>query len=164
MKRVVAVLACTIFGIAAALAQTSSPISVEQAWARATPLGARTGAVYMTLVNHSPTDDQLVGASTPVASLAQVHEMSMADGVMKMRHIASLELKPGATVALMPGGYHLMLIDLKRPLKEGETFPLTLTFAKSSPRQIEVKVAKIGAMQPDTGINAGAMPGMDMPK
>lgn len=89
-----------------------------------------------------------------------------------MRPIPALDLKPGATVALTPGGYHVMSLGLKHPLKDGDSFPLTLTFAKSGKQDVMVSVAKIGAMQPDTvgatpGMNGGAakaMPGMNMQK
>lgn len=171
MKRIVAIFLFAVLGISLAWAQ-SSAITVQQPWARATPGGAKTGVVYMTIINNGGIDDQLVAASTPVAGEAQVHEMTMDNGVMKMRPIPALDVKPGATVKLAPGGYHVMLLDLKRPLKDGDSFPLTLTFAKSGKRNVQVKVAKIGAMQPNSmgampGMNGGdmnAMPGMNMQK
>jgi copper(I)-binding protein len=136
----------------------SSAIAVQQPWARATPGGAKTGVVYMTIVNSGGADDQLVAASTPIAVEAQLHQTSMDNGVIKMRPIAALDLKAGATVKLAPGGYHLMLDNLKQPLKDGDSFPLTLTFAKSGKQDVQVTVAKIGAMQPDA---MGGMPGMN---
>lgn len=136
----------------------SSAIAVQQPWARATPGGAKTGVVYMTIVNSGGADDQLVAASTPIAVEAQLHQTSMDNGVIKMRPIAALDLKAGATVKLAPGGYHLMLVNLKQPLKDGDSFPLTLTFAKSGKQDVQVTVAKIGAMQPDA---MGGMPGMN---
>ncbi len=157
MKRIVAVLLLSFLGASLAWAQ-SSGIEVQQPWARATPGGARTGAVYMTIVNHGATDDRLVAASTPVAGAAQIHEMSMDNGVMKMRPIPALDVKPGATVALAPGGYHVMLLNLKQPLKDGDSFPLTLTFAKSGKQDVQVSVAKIGATQPNA---TGGMPDMN---
>jgi len=160
MKRIVAVFLFTALSISLAWAQ-SSTITVQQPWARATPGGAQTGAVYMTIVNNGAFDDQLVAASTPVAGEAQIHEMSMNNSVMQMRPIPSLDVKPGATVALAPGGYHVMLLGLKRPLKDGDSFPMTLIFAKSGKQDIQVKVAKVGAMQPDS---MGTMPGMNMQK
>lgn len=131
---------------------------MQQPWARATPGGAKTGVVYMTIVNSGGADDQLVAASTPIAVEAQLHQTSMDNGVIKMRPIAALDLKAGATVKLAPGGYHLMLVNLKQPLKDGDSFPLTLTFAKSGKQDVQVTVAKIGAMQPDA---MGGMPGMN---
>lgn len=166
MQRIAAIFLFAVLGAALAWAQ-SSGISVQQPWARATPGGAQTGAAYMTIVNGAAADDRLVAASTPVAGSAQIHEMSMENGVMKMRQIPGLDVKAGATVSLAPDGYHVMLIGLKQPLKEGDSFPLTLTFAKSGKQVVQVKVAKIGAMQPGA---AGAepdmhpMPGMVMPK
>ncbi len=161
MKRIVAAIAFLAAGATAASAQTAPSVAVDQAWARATPLGARTGAVYMTLTNHSAVDDRLVGASTPVAAQAQLHETTMSDGIMKMHHASGVDVKAGATVTLAPGGYHVMLLGLQHPLREGETFPLTLNFTASPPQQIEVHVAKIGAMQPDA---AGAGGGMASPR
>jgi periplasmic copper chaperone A len=164
LKRIVTALAFVVLGAASAWAQASSAITVQQPWARATPGGASTGAVYMTLVNGSATADRLIGASTPVASQAQLHQMSMVNGVMKMRDIASFELAPGATVAIEPGKYHVMLIGLKHSLKEGDTFPLTLVFAKAGREEVQVKVAKVGAMEPDGMGAMHGMPGMPAPK
>jgi copper(I)-binding protein len=158
MTRILAVLLSACLGASLAWAQ-SSAITVQQPWARATPGGAQTGAVYMTIVNSGASGDQLVAASTPVAGTAQVHEMSMNNGVMQMRPVAALDVKPGATVALAPGGYHIMLLGLNRPLKDGDSFPMTLTFAKSGKQDVVVSVAKVGAMQPDA---MGVMPGMNV--
>jgi periplasmic copper chaperone A len=139
------------FGPTHAESPTPSRIAVENAWARATPGGATTGAVYLTLVNHGADADRLVGVETPVADRAQLHAESIDDGVMKMRPLAEAEVKPGVTTALRPGTTHVMLMGLKQPLKEGETFPLTLDFAKAGKQDVQVKVAKAGAM---------GMPGM----
>ncbi len=166
MQRIAAIFLFAILGASLAWAQ-SSGISVQQPWARATPGGAKTGAAYMTIVNNGAADDRLVAASTPVAGEAQIHEMTMDNGVMKMRPIPGLDLKPGAAVSLAPGGYHVMLIGLKQPLKDGDSFPLTLVFAKSGKQVVQVTVAKIGAMQAgatDDTPDMNAMPGMAMPK
>ncbi|MGO9787024.1 MAG: copper chaperone PCu(A)C [Stellaceae bacterium] len=157
MTRILAVLLLAFLGASPAWAQ-SSGISVQQPWARATPGGTTNGAVYMTIVNSGASSDQLVAASTPVAGSAQLHEMSMTNGVMQMRPIPALDVAPGATVALAPGGYHIMLLGLKHPLKDGDSFPMTLTFAKSGKQDVVVSVAKVGATQPDS---MGAMPGMN---
>lgn len=140
------IIAVGLLSPAQAETRASSEIAVENAWARATPGGATTGAVYLTLVNHGADDDRLVGVATRVADRARLHAESLENGVMKMRPLAGVEVKPGATTVLKPGATHVMLMGLRQPLKEGETFPLTLDFAKAGKQFVQVKVAKAGAM------------------
>jgi periplasmic copper chaperone A len=139
---------------------TDAAIDVTQAWARATPEGAQTGAAFVTVVNHGASDDELIGASTPVAKTAQLHKTINDHGVMEMRPVKAIDLKPGASVTLKPGFMHVMLMGLKHPLTEGSSFPLTLTFAKAGKIETTVKVAKAGAM---TGMDMGGHGGMTMP-
>jgi hypothetical protein len=142
----------------AAMAQTGQ-VKVENAWARATPAGASTAAIYLTL--EAPAADKLVSVATPAAREADLHTMSMDNGVMRMRALpGGIDLPAGQKVTLKPGGMHIMLSALTGPLKEGEKIPLTLTFAKSGAQQITVPVAKIGAMGP----GGAGMGGMKMPK
>ena len=131
-------------------AQTPSPraIVVEHPWARATPGGAKTGAAYLILFNNGDSADQLQGASTPVADKVQFHSTTEENGVSHMREMHAIDLSPRSKVAFDPGGMHIMLVGLKQPLKEGQTFPLTLMFAKAGKVDVMVPVAKIGAMQP----------------
>ena len=148
--------ACLLVVVAAgSAAAQSSDLEVKDVWARATPGAAQTAAVYATLL--SAAGDRLTGASTPAAAQADLHMMSMDNGVMKMRQIDGIDLPPGQTVTLKPGGYHIMLTGLAKPLAEGQTFPMTLTFAKAGPRDVTVIVQKVGATGP------ASMPGMDMP-
>jgi hypothetical protein len=144
------------------LAQSgAAPITVERAWARATPGNVTTGGAYMTLVDHGATSDRLVGVSTPVAGKAELH-MSMQDGgIMKMHGIAGVTVEPGRSIELKPGGYHVMLLELSKPLKEGDSFPMTLMFEKAGSIQVMVKVEKAGAMGPSSS-GTSAMPGMKM--
>ena len=129
---------------------TNTSIAVEGPYARATPAGAQTGAVYMTLDNKTNTADRLTGASSGVAAKVQIHEMSMSNGVMHMRELAGgLPLAAGASIVLKPGGYHVMLIGLKKPLAAGESIPLTLTFEKAGTISVTVPVRAMGAMQDD---------------
>lgn len=155
--------AAVLIGIAApALAQGTGATSmtVEQPWARATPAGAKTGAVYMTLDNKSANADRLTGASSDVADKVQIYEMQVVDGVMQMRQLADgLPVPASGSVVLKPGSYHVMLIGLKKPLTAGETFPLTLTFAKAGNISVTVAVQAIGAMQDSQGGMSG-MSGM----
>jgi copper(I)-binding protein len=134
---------------AAADAPPASPIAIRDAWARATPSGAKTGATYGTLVNAGASDDRLVGVSTPVAERAQLHAHVDAAGVMRMEPQSSIELTAGTSTVLAPGGRHIMLFGLKRPLKPGESFPLDLTFQKAGTVRVEVTVQQAGAMGAD---------------
>jgi copper(I)-binding protein len=138
----------------------TASIAVNQPWARATPAGAKTGAVYMTLDNKSASTDRLTAASSDVADKVQIHEMKVVDGVMQMRQLADgLPVPASGSVVLKPGSYHVMLIGLKKPLTPGETFPLTLTFAKAGNISVTVAVQAIGAMQDSQGGTKG-MSGM----
>jgi copper(I)-binding protein len=133
-----------------AIAQQPAPSSVEisQAWSRATPAGAPVGVGYVTLTNHGGEADRLIGGSTEIADRIEVHEMSMDNGVMKMRELPDgLEVKPGATAQMKPGGDHLMLVGLKRSLREGERFKAQLEFAKSGKAEVEFVVQGLGAVK-----------------
>ena len=129
----------------AALAQTSQ-LEVNSAWARATPGKAENGAAYVTIA--SPTPDRLVSVSTPVANKAELHTMEMKGMVMEMRPVAGVDIPAGQPVSLKPGGEHIMLLGLNQPLREGQTFPLTLNFEKAGPRAVTVTVEKPGAAGP----------------
>lgn len=158
-----AVAALLLGFVTPALAQATgnTSITVEQPWARATPGGAKTGAVYMTLDNKSGTADRLTGVSSDVADKLQIHEMKVENGVMKMREIAGgLPIPAGGSVALKPGSYHVMLIGLKKPLTVGEKFPLTLTFEKAGNISVTVPVQAMGASQDKGGM--GKMDKMEM--
>jgi len=146
-------------GFAVAASAQQSTIAVTDAWARATPQGAKTGAAYVTVANQGSVPDKLVSASTPVAAEAQLHTMTDDNGVMKMRPVSAVDVKPGASVTLKPGGMHVMLMGLKQPLSAGQSFPLTLTFEKAGKVETTVKIAKAGAM---TGTDMKDMPGMNM--
>ncbi|HEX2830369.1 MAG TPA: copper chaperone PCu(A)C [Burkholderiales bacterium] len=100
-------------------------VKVENAWARATVPGQKTGGVYVDLT--SPADSALVAAASPVAARGELHSMSMDAGVMRMRSLPRIELPAGKTVKLAPGGLHVMLVDLKQPLKAGDKIPVTLS-------------------------------------
>ena len=142
--------------ISSVYAQTNSPIEINHAWARATAASAANGAVYLTITNHGTADDRLTGASTAVASKAELHITLNENGVMKMRPIADVPVKAGGRAQFKPGGMHIMLLGLKHPLKAGDSFPLTLTFNKAGAVETMVKVEKAGAAGP------GSMPGMKM--
>jgi hypothetical protein len=116
-------------------------VSVQSAWARATVQGQKATGAFMTLT--AKTDTKLVGVSTSVAGVAEVHEMKMDNNVMQMRALPDgLALPAGKAVALQPGGFHVMLMDLKLPLQKDTTIPLTLRFkdAKGMESNLEIKV------------------------
>jgi copper(I)-binding protein len=135
-------------------------LKISAPWARATPKGAQVGGGYLTITNMGSEPDRLLGGTSAVAKEVQVHEMTMANGVMKMRQLAGgLEIKPGATVTLKPGGYHIMFVGLTQPLKQGEHFKVTLAFAKAGKVDVDFTTEGLGAMH---GSSSGGMPGMKM--
>jgi uncharacterized protein YcnI len=122
-------------------------LAIEGAWTRATAQGAKVGAGYLTIRNTGATTDTLVSVETPVAGSGEIHDMTMTDdGVMKMRRLADgLEIPAGGSVELKPGGKHLMLMDLKQPLVEGNRVPVTLTFKSGATAIVELPVRALGA-------------------
>lgn len=132
-------------------------MKISAAWSRATPKSASVGGGYMKITNAGNEADRLVGGSSEVASRFEVHAMSMDNGVMKMRSIPNgIEIKPGQTVTLDPGGYHIMLVGLKKQLVQGERFKVTLEFAKAGKVDVDFKIEGIGARR--SGDHS--MPGM----
>jgi len=152
-------LAASLLIAGSAAAQTGQP-DIKNAWARATPGRTENGAAYLTIV--SPGPDRLTGVSTPQASKAELHNMTMQNGVMEMRPLAGIDLPAGQPVTLKPGGMHIMLVGLKQPLKKGESFPLTLSFEKAGSKEVTVAVEAPGAMAPQAG-GVGTMPIGHMP-
>ena len=141
-----ALLAATLHcGAALADDYQAKSLRVSNAFVRATPPGAKVAGAFMTIQNQGKEADRLVAASSPVAGLVEIHEMTMDGGMMKMRIIKGIDIKPGATVELQLGGYHVMLEELKQPLKLGEQIPLLLTFEKAGTLEVKVKVEAMGA-------------------
>ena len=124
-------------------------LQISQPWARATPKGAATGAVYMTVINTGAKPEQLSCLSSDAADKCQIHQMSMDNGVMKMREMeGGVEIKPGETVTFAPGGYHVMLVGLKAPLVQGKSVAATLKVDSGATAQVEFPIAAIGAPAP----------------
>ena len=122
---------------------------ISQAWSRATPNGAKIAGGYVTIENKGAAPDKLIGGSGDIAGKVEVHEMAMNNGVMTMRPLdKGLPIEPGKTVKLAPGGYHLMLMDLKIPLKQGDKVPLTLEFEKAGKVTLSLDVQGVGAQAP----------------
>ena len=117
-------------------------IMAMETWAPPSLAGAHNGAAYFMLMNHGNTADRLISLSTPVAGKAEIHREEVTDGVMRMRPTGPLTLEAGEMITLKPGSLHVMLLDLKEPLKAGEHFPLTLTFEKAGAMTLEATVTK----------------------
>jgi copper(I)-binding protein len=116
-------------------------LRIEQPWARATPTGAKVAGGYLRVTNEGTTPDRLVGGTFPLAGRVEIHEMSMVDGIMRMRPLdPGLEIGPGQSVELKPGGYHVMLLDVKKVLAVGDTIEVTLTFEKAGEVQATAEV------------------------
>jgi copper(I)-binding protein len=125
-------------------------LTVTSPWTRATPGGAKIAGGYLKVTNNGASADRFVGAKSDAADRVEIHEMSMNDGVMKMRPLPNgLEIKPGETVELKSGGYHLMFMDLKQPLKQGDSFKAKLQFEKAGSLDVDFNVNALGA----TGAN-----------
>ena len=133
---------------------------ITQAWSRATPGGAKVAGGYLTIENKGTAPDRLIGGAGDVTDRIEVHEMTTDNGVMTMRALdTGLVIEPGKTVKLAPGGYHLMMFDLKSPLKRGDRVSVTLEFEKAGKVKVSFDVQGVGAQGP--GSASGAMD-MDM--
>jgi copper(I)-binding protein len=134
---------------------------ITQAWSRATPNGAKIGGGYLTIENKGSAADRLIGGSGDIAGKVEVHEMAVDNGVMKMRPLdKGLTIEPGKTIKLAPGGYHLMMFDLKGPLKQGDKLPITLEFEKAGKVQVSLDVEGVGAQGPTASPSSGSKKGM----
>jgi copper(I)-binding protein len=156
-----AIAALTALALWAPLAQAADydvgSIHISQPWSRATPKGASSAAGYMTITNKGTAPDKVSCMSSDVSAQCQIHTMTVEDGVMKMRPVeGGLEIKPGETVTLKPGGYHMMLVDLKHPLEQGQSVKVTLKFDHAGTVDVEYPVAGIGAPAPGAA-DAGSM-------
>lgn len=148
MKARLVFLTLSILGLlvgVVACGRVSGPqVEVQNAWARPTFVGMGgkvTSAVYMTLVNRGSEADRLVDVTADIAEAAEIHESYKEGDIMKMRPVeGGLEIPGGGQVQLRPGGYHIMLIGVRRPLKPGDKFTITLRFEKSGERQVTVEV------------------------
>src|SRR6201747_2647072 len=156
-----AALATTLFaGPVCAEDIKAGDLVISQAWSPATPGGAKIAGGYLTIENKGTAPDRLIGGSGDSAGKVEVHEMAMNNGVMTMRPLdKGLTSEPGKTVKLAPGGYHLMLFDLKGPLKQGDKVPVTLEFEKAGKVKLSLDVQGVGAQGPEA-----ASGGMDIKK
>jgi len=127
----------------------TATVTVENAWSRATPPGVPVGAGYMTIRNRGKDNDHLIAVSSPAAGAVQVHQSLMVNGEAQMREQKALLVPAGGSLVLEPGGYHLMLLDLKAPLVAGKRVPVTLQFEKSGAVTAQLVVGKAGSPAPD---------------
>ncbi|HET7197754.1 MAG TPA: copper chaperone PCu(A)C [Burkholderiales bacterium] len=143
------ILVCTLL---LAAAPAWAQVKIENAWARATPPGATIAAGYLTIRNASAKPDRLVSASSPAAARVAPHVTVEEGGINRMRPVKGYDIPAHGVFELTPGGAHLMLMNLKAPLKEGERVPLLLEFSHAGEVKTELEVKPLGT--------TGAMPGM----
>ena len=130
MKLIKYIISLLVLAFLLSACEVNNRVAVIDSWARASVPGQSVGAAYMTFI--SADDSNFVRAETPIASSVEIHSMTMDNGVMKMRMLPELQLKAGKEEKLAPGGFHLMLFDLKKQLKAGEQLELKLTFRDAS--------------------------------
>ena len=124
-------------------------LTLAQPWTRATPPGADAAGAYLVIRNSGQGMDRLVAGSSPVARAVEIHEMAMVNNVMTMRALPSgLAIEPGKEMELKPGSYHVMLIGLKEPLRQGDVIPITLQFQDAGTTTLSFRVEAIGAQGP----------------
>ena len=132
-----------LLALAAALAAPAAlaeGLTVTNAWSRSTPPGAKVGVVYFTLKNDTKKSDRLLKLSAPVAEKIEVHRTEVLDGIARMREVAVLHVDAGQTLEFRPGGMHVMLTGLKKPLVAGTSYELDLLFEVAGPRKVRVEV------------------------
>lgn len=162
MKNITRMLACAAAllalsgGSSQAQEVKAGDLVIVQPWSRATPGGAKIAGGYLTIENKGTAPDRLTAASGDIAGKVEIHEMAMNNGVMTMRPLEKgLEIEPGKTVKLAPGGYHLMLMELKNPLRQGEKVPLELQFEKAGKVAVSLDVQGVGAQGPAAAGHSG---------
>lgn len=144
-------------GAALAHDYKAGALKIDHPWSRATPGGAKVGGGYLVIENTGSAADKLVAVSAPaIAGRTEMHEMAKTNGVMTMRPLdGGVEIAPGAKVEFKPGGYHIMFMELKQPLKQDERVKGTLTFEKAGTVEVEFKVEAVGARGADHGAHKG---------
>jgi copper(I)-binding protein len=145
-----ALVAATLLSTSAfAHSVTLGSLSLTDLWTRATPAGAPTAAGYLTITNNGTEADKLIAASSPAAASGGLHTMTTKDGVMSMSPVEDgIEIPAGGSITLAPGGFHIMFVALKEPLKEGDKFPVSLTFEKAGKIETFLHIKAIGADGP----------------
>lgn len=150
-RRLILAAAIAVYAFAPAWAQDYKlgSLEISQPWTRATPATAQSAGGFLTVTNKGTTPDRLIAVRSAVSAKVEVHEVRMENNVMKMRELEKgLEIAPGATVMLKPGGYHIMFMGLKAPIAKDSEIPVTLVFEKAGSIDIALKAAAIGAAAP----------------
>jgi hypothetical protein len=133
-------------GISAAHDYKAGDLHIDHPWTRATPPGAQVAGGYMVITNRGGSPDRLIAATTPIADRIEIHEMAIANNVMTMRELpGGLAVPAGGKVELTPGGYHIMFMGLKQPLKEGDKIEGKLTFERAGTVAVTFNVEGMGA-------------------
>jgi len=138
--RRLAVFALPLALLLVASSAMAGELSVTSAWSRATTPGAAMGVIYFRIDNGSTKSDRLLKLKTSVAASAGVHRTEIVDDIARMREVVVLHVAPGETVEFAPGGLHVMLMGLKKPLVAGKTFELELVFEVAGPRRVVVSI------------------------
>jgi copper(I)-binding protein len=128
--------------LVAALPAWAAGLTVTNAWSRSTPPGVTVGVAYFTLKNDTGKSDRLLKISSPIAEKAQVHRTEILDGIARMREVAVLHVDAGQELRFEPNGMHVMLMGLRKPLVEGQSFELDLVFEVAGARKVKVVVRK----------------------
>jgi len=136
-------LAVSLLFSAGVLAAAADTVSVENPYVRLVPPSAQTTGAFMVIRNNGDKDVKVLKADNPVSKVTELHTHLNEGGVMKMRQVPAIDIKAKGEAVLQPGGLHVMLIDLKAPLKEGDVVPITLNFDDGSSKKVEAKVQKI---------------------
>ena len=147
--RATGAVALLLAGATASAGDTGNPgtIQIEAPWARSTIGTSKTGAIYLKIINSGENKDRLVAIDTPVAAKAHLHKTIADANMMKMRPVDNLIVKPGSTTVLAPGGMHIMLMQLSKPLEKGRSFPLTLHFETGGNVTVTVPIGGPGRRQ-----------------
>ena len=146
--------------VAQAQSVNAGSIKIENVWSRMPPAASKVAGGFMTLTNTGKEPDRLIGGSAAIATTFELHEMTVLDGVMKMRQLTQgLEIKPGETVILKPGSYHVMFMDLTTPIQAGDRIKGTLIFEKAGKIDVEYTVGPMGAKEPGHDHGAAHGPG-----
>ena len=149
MMRKLSLLAAALAFSTGALAGAADQISVQDPYVRLAPPGAPTTGAFMVIKNNGDKDVKLVKADNPASKVTELHNHINDNGVMKMRQVPGVDIKAKGEAVLKPGSLHVMLIDLKAPMKEGDVVPITLSFDDGSSKQVEAKVVKpVATMAP----------------
>ncbi len=149
LRPALALLLALLAGSAFAQDYKVGAIEIRQPWTRATPPTAQAGGGFLVLTNTGTTPDRLIAAKSPAADRVEIHEMKMDGNVMRMREVEKgIEIPPGATVTLKPGGFHIMFMGLKAPFAKDAKVPATLVFEKAGSIDVELPVQAMGVQPP----------------